>query len=172
MRILITLFSLFLLLLSCKNNSEDIPAESFYSNQNDSVVEDEEETNEEELAVNGYSDDTYCAEVEYYNPNTGTRSNYTLTVEVYNNEVTEINFPQGWLDGDQFSSEELDKNGECDIRTYRGYQYSIKIIGSSSGCFEDEPKAIQCNGVTDDGTPCEHLTDNQNGYCWQHQDQE
>lgn len=172
MRTIVLLFSVFSLFICCKNNSEIISEDSFYSNQNVSVTEDIEVTNEEEQSDNGYSDDTYCAEVEYYNPNTGTRSNYILTVEVYNNEVTKINFPQGWLDGDQYSSEELDENGECDIRTYRGYQYSIKIIGSSSGCYEDEPKAVQCNGITEDGTPCEHLTDNQNGYCWQHQDQE
>lgn len=172
MRLIITLFSLLVLLQSCKKETDYNTEDSFYSAPEQTTIEDEDLTNIEEPSEEGYSDDTYCAEVEYYNPNTGTRSNYTLTVEVYNNEVTEINFPQGWLDGDQFSSEELDENGECDITTYRGYQYTIKIIGSSSGCYENEPKAVQCNGITEDGTQCEHLTDNQNGYCWQHQDQE
>ena len=36
---------------------------------------------------NGYLDGTYCAEINYYNPNTGTNSTYNLNVEVENNEV-------------------------------------------------------------------------------------
>ena len=68
---------------------------------------DEEYGNEE--SVSGYEDGTYCAEVEYYNPNTGTNNTYTLEVEVYNNEVTQINWGNGgWMDEDHFYAEELD----------------------------------------------------------------
>src|SRR4051794_22101571 len=59
-----------------------------------------------------YEDGSYCATVEYYNPNSGTESTYTLTVEVEDNEVTQINFPNGgWLDDSHFTPEELDDDG-------------------------------------------------------------
>ena len=54
----------------------------------------------------------------------------------------------------------------------KGYDYSIQIISESNGCFESVPMAYQCIGTTEDGGQCEHLTDNPNGLCWQHQDQE
>ena len=60
--ILITLFQ-----SACTSGSSD--SSHYY--------EDMQET-EEEL----YPDGEYCAEVEYYNPNTGTRSTYTLNVHV------------------------------------------------------------------------------------------
>ena len=39
-------------------------------------------------ATGDYPDGTYCAEVEYYNPNTGTRSTYDLDVEVENGDLS------------------------------------------------------------------------------------
>ena len=37
----------------------------------------------------------YCANVHYYNPNTGTDSEYVLTLEVENNQLLKVNFPNG-----------------------------------------------------------------------------
>lgn len=93
---------------------------------------DEEYGTEE--SVSGYEDGTYCAEVEYYNPNTGTNNTYTLEVEVYNNEVTQINWGNGgWMDEDHFSSEELDSDGTCTFTSDKGYDYTITILGTDCG---------------------------------------
>lgn len=107
----------------CKNNSS---SNSDYSN------EDETET---EI---GYKTDTYCAEVEYYNPNTGTRSTYTLNVEVEDNELVKIHWPNGgWLDDSHFNPEELDSSGFCSFTSDRGYQYEIQIKGSECSFTDD-----------------------------------
>ena len=99
--------------------------------------EDSEAYEEDEEAV-GYADGTYCADVEYYNPNTGTRSDYTLNVEVEDNEVTVIYWPNtGYLDDDHFSPEELDSNGECSFESDKGYEYTVSIRGSECS-FTDE----------------------------------
>ena len=70
----------------------------------------------------GFEDGTYCADVTYSNPNTGTENTYTLEVEVYNNEVTQINWNNGgWLDEDHFTAEQLDSDGSCSFTSDKGY---------------------------------------------------
>lgn len=161
------LFSFVLLLVlssyGCKNHRDNDEENTEVTEDEPTDFEDASETDKK------FPDDSYCAEVEYYNPNTGTRSNYTLTVDVENNEIVSIDFPQGWLDGGDFSSEALDDNGYASIRTYEGYEYDIQITGSGGGCYENVPMAVQCQGTTEDGEQCERLTDNQSGYCWQHE---
>ncbi len=175
MRPYIVILLFVLTFLSCKNKQDNnaIPNENSHSSPstNSSTYSSNNESNNEEIEK--YPDDTYCAEVEYYNPNTGTRSTYTLTVEVQSNEIIEINFPNGgWLDNDHFSGAELEEDGTTSFTSDRGYQYEISIIGSSSQCFTDNvPRAVQCRGETEDGEQCEHMTDNANGLCWQHQNQ-
>ena len=74
----------------------------------------------------------YCADVEYYNPNTNTRTTYTLNVEVENNKLTKIYWTNGgWLDSDHFNPEELDKNGWCSFTNNQGNQYEVQINGDS-----------------------------------------
>lgn len=121
----------FLIVQSCKNNdysSEEVDVEN--ESYNEVVYEDGE----------SYSDNTYCADVEYYNPDTGTRNTYTLNVDVESNEVVKINFSSGWLDSSEFSSEELDSNGFCSITCYDGRQFDIQITGSECS-FTDESRA-------------------------------
>ena len=92
----------------------------------------------EEYGSSGYEDGTYCAEVEYYNPNTGTNNTYTLEVEVYNNELTQINWGNGgWMDEDHFTSEELDSDGTCSFTSDKGYEYTVQITGQDCG-YTDE----------------------------------
>lgn len=133
------------LIFSCKKSNEnDINTET---NEVENFNNDEE--NQE-----AYPDGTYCAEVEYYNPNTGTRNTYTLNVEVENNEVTIIHWPNGgWLDDSHFDSEELDDNGYCSFTSDKGYEYEVKITGSpcsytddykARNDLEDETAAISC----------------------------
>ncbi|WP_430399937.1 hypothetical protein [Flavobacterium sp.] len=145
------LFLGFLTLQSCKNNdysSEEVDVEN--ESYNEVVYEDGE----------SYSDNTYCADVEYYNSNTGTRSTYTLNVEVENNEVTVIHFPNGgWLDDDHFYPEELDSNGYCSFTSDKGYEYSVQITGSACSFtdetrmqydIEDDEESITCPECGDD----------------------
>lgn len=78
-----------------------------------------------------YEDGTYSADVTYYNPSTGTRKTYELNVDVENNEVTVIHFPNGgWLDESHISPESLDDNGYCSYTSDRNNQYEIQITGN------------------------------------------
>ncbi len=87
----------------------------------------------------GFEDGTYCAEVEYYNPNTGTQSPYELEVEVSGNQVVQINFGNGgWLDTDHFSPEDLDSDGQCTIVSDRNYEYTIQLVEKDGNCRQDD----------------------------------
>lgn len=78
-----------------------------------------------------YPDGTYCATINYDNPNTGTSSTYTLNVEVVNNQLTQINWNNGgWLDDSHFTPPELNENGYCMFRSDMGYEYHVHITGS------------------------------------------
>jgi len=163
------------LLLSCSSNNRranyDQNEESSYSEESNYSSYSEEVEDDETEEV--YPDGTYCAEVDYYNPNSGTNSTYTLKVEVESNEVTQINWPnEGWMDNDHFSGAELDEDGYTSFTSDKGYDYEIEITGEADDCFIDVPQAYQCSGITEDGDECENMTDNSNRLCWQHQDQE
>lgn len=111
---------------ACKESNSD-------SESTEEVLSDSgDETTDE------YSDGTYCADIDYYNPDTGTRSTYTLNIEVEGHEVTVIQWPNGgWLDSTHFSPEELDSDGSCSISTYDGKQYDIQITGSECSFTDD-----------------------------------
>lgn len=115
-------------------------------------------------------DGLYCAEVQYFNQRTGTTSSYTLTVEVKNNELIKINFPQGWLDDEHYTST-FESDGHAEFTSDRGYEYEVQIIEEGDDCLNYVPKAVQCRGITKGGKQCKRLTDNHNGLCWQHQNQ-
>ena len=74
-------------------------------------------------------------------PTTGTRSTYTLNVEVENNEVIVIHWSNGgWLDSSHFTPEALDSSGSCSFTSDKGYEYDIQITGSECS-YTDETKA-------------------------------
>lgn len=76
----------------------------------------------------GYEDGTYSAEIEYYNPETGTSSTYTLDVEIEDNELTVIHWPNGgWLDDSHFSPPDI-SSGYAEFRNDEGYEYEVKIL--------------------------------------------
>jgi hypothetical protein len=129
MKILIYLFLAISFLFSCKGSADD-----------ESIIEGQ--------TADGFEDGTYCADVTYYNPNTGTSNDYTLDVEVSGNEVVQLNFGNGgWLDSSHMSPETLDENGECTITSDKNYEYSIKITGSACGSSGD------VNPETDEDMP-------------------
>lgn len=74
------LFVLFL--YSCSGKTES----HFYESYNESTRSRDDDGAE-------YSDGEWCADVEYYNPNTGTRHTYTLDVEVEDEELIRIDWP-------------------------------------------------------------------------------
>jgi hypothetical protein len=126
-----------------------------------------------------YADGTYCADVEYYNPNTGTRSTYTLNVEVEDNQLTVIHWPNGgWIDDSDFSPEELDSDGSCSFTSDRGYEYTIQITGSECsftddvkvrGDAEDDERAVTCPDCGGDKETyndlCDDCTDKKEHTC-------
>jgi hypothetical protein len=119
-----------------------------------------------------YPDNKYCADVTYFNPSTGTQSSYRLTVDVENNKVVELDFPNGGkLDQNHFSPAELNEEGDASFTSDKGYDYKIEIVGQTTNCFDGVPMVKQCRGITKSGRQCRHLTDNANGLCWQHQNQ-
>jgi hypothetical protein len=154
-------------LITCKSKSTDETYErssSTETNTNNKISEEDEEN---------YPDAKYCANVSYYNPNTETQSSYRLTVDIKNNKVIALDWPNGGrLEEDHFSGAELDEEGHTTFESDKGYNYDIQIVGKTANCFDGVTMVKQCRGHTKKGRQCRHLTDNPNGLCWQHQSQE
>lgn len=122
------LYSLLFVFLSCSSS-----VSSDTDSQNESDTESEEE----------YSDGAWCADVEYYNPNTGTRNTYTLDVEVENGELTQINWPNGgWLDESHFVAEDI-SDGECSFTSDKGYEYTVTLTSKGGGCGSSDGFRMQ-----------------------------
>lgn len=163
------------LIIGCNSENSSSTSEDGSSTTNSSSSSNQKsstsyksssQSNEESQSDGKYEDGTYCADVEYYNGNTGTQSNYQIEVEVESGSVTEIDFPQGYLDDSHFSSGgELD-DGETEIESDKGYTYSVKITGTTP-CVYDKI-AVRCNGIDRDGSRCRKLTADLSGYCPQH----
>jgi hypothetical protein len=149
---LLLLISLLLINIGCSNKS---------SNESS---DDNEYYSEE----NGYEDGTYCAEVTYYNQNTGTRNTYTLEVEVESNELVKIYWNNGgWLDEDHFNAQELDNDGTCSFTSDKEYEYNIEITGkdcinkdnaSFQNDLEEDKRKITCS-------KCGGKKNNYDAYC-------
>ena len=85
----------------------------------------------------GYDDGTYCAEIDYYFSETGTSSTYTLEVEIENNELTKIYWPNGgWLDHSHFAPPSISE-GIANFTSDRGVDYTIRILGKEGDCSLD-----------------------------------
>lgn len=131
------LLLLSLLSVSCLDNkgendySNETEQENYYleeevNNYEEDDLEEESYYYEEENV--GYEDGTYTATVYYNNPETDYSATYTLDVEVEDNEVTIIYFPNdGYLDEDHIWPEELDDEGYVMIYGEEGKTYEIQI---------------------------------------------
>lgn len=152
-KIVLLFFTILLLFtISCNNNKNHE-----FNYENDYYSEEE-----------GYKDGTYCAEVEYYNPSTGTRKTYDLNVDVSNGQLTVIHWPNGgWLDNTHFTSEDI-SSGECNFTSDRGYQYTV-TLGEFGGCaYTDEFKIRRdVNDEVEDTTcpKCGYDKDSYEEYC-------
>lgn len=161
------LLCIYFLLFSCgnkRNNNSKVSSLKF------NLLQSEDAT---EVSKEKYPNGIYCSQVKYHNPHTETNSTYTLTVVVFSNEVTRINFPSGgWMDEDHFSGAVLDESGYTTFTSDKGYKYQIQITGNEPDCFTDSVlRAKQCRGTTAVRNPCKNMTDNTNGLCWKHQNQ-
>lgn len=100
---------------------------------NNSYEEDYESARSQEDGEAEFSDGEWCADVEYYNPSTGTRNTYTLDVEVEGGELIRIDWPNGgWLDESHFVAEDI-SSGECSFTSDRGYEYTV-TLNEKGGC--------------------------------------
>jgi hypothetical protein len=95
-----------------------------------------------------YDDGTYCADVTYYNPSTGTNGSYKLKVDVEDNQVIRINFKQGgWLDDSHISPEELDADGNCTVRDEANRKYEIQLINEDCDLYAWFPVSVCISGM-------------------------
>lgn len=109
-----------LIVISCKNNSSS--DNTFWT---------------EEVACDGYCDGTYCAEIDYYYYKTGTESTYTLKVEIEDNELVKIYWPNGgWLDSSHYNPPDI-SDGNASFESYEGIEYTVDIIGDGDNCHYD-----------------------------------
>ncbi|MBK7095354.1 MAG: hypothetical protein IPH57_10030 [Saprospiraceae bacterium] len=90
----------------------------------------------------------YCADVRYINPKTGTDSEYRSIIEVDNNILTRVVFPNGWHDQDEFGIQNIKRTGQVNY-TMRGAQYTLKLNKvSAAHCYDGVPRLQQCMGIT------------------------
>jgi hypothetical protein len=115
-----TFLMLILIVVGCKNSERNHD----YGNQ-------------ELITIDGYVDGTYCAEIDYYYSATGTSSTYTLEVEIEDNELTVIHWPNGgWLDSSHFSPPDI-SDGEASFSSDANVDYTVRIIGEQGECSLD-----------------------------------
>lgn len=81
-----------------------------------------------------YPDGEYCAEIDYYNPDTGTSSTYNLSVEIENGELVKIEWSNGgWLDDSHFSPPDI-TDGTASFEDDRGREFEVKLL-EQGGCY-------------------------------------
>lgn len=111
---------------------------------------------------------SYCAQVNYYNNNTGTSSEYTLFAVVENNILKEIKFPSGYLNQDHFGEVKVSSEGKAFFTIEESQEYKIKVTGDLENCLNNVLKAVQYRGTVRSGRRCRNKTDNPSGLCWHH----
>lgn len=163
MKKILIVFSLSLLVNCNKSNSENSQYQNFNSSNSSSV-------SKRKATVKKWNGD-YCAEVDYFNPKTGTLSNYKLTIQVINSALQVINFPNGGYLED-FDNVIINDEGFTELISENGYHYKLQIVGDVESCFNNTLKTQQCKGITVKGNQCKNVTDNANKLCWRHKNQE
>jgi aryl-phospho-beta-D-glucosidase BglC (GH1 family) len=113
-------------------------------------------------------DGTYCAEIDRYNPKTGKESAYTLLVDIDDNFLDAVHWPNGGhSDSDDFGSVKFDSK-TVSFSDNKGTQYKIEITGNDSNCFPDGSTLKQCTGIKSNGKRCKNKTGRPSGFCWRH----
>jgi predicted dehydrogenase len=77
----------------------------------------------------GCADGTYCAEVTYHYSRTGTTSTYILLVDVEDNRLVKIHWPNGgWLDETHYKGPTIE-DGAASFTSDIGADYTLRIQG-------------------------------------------
>lgn len=73
-----------------------------------------------------------CAEVEVFIPSSGSNKIYTLKVEVKNDKLIKIYWPNGgWLDEDHFTPPNISR-GEARFKDDRNREFKVELIHNSN----------------------------------------
>lgn len=133
----------------------------FNSNKNRSP-NNNQFSSETDILEYSYVDGTYCAEIDYYYPKSGTRSTYTLEVEIEDNQLTKIYWPNGgWLDDSHFYPPEIE-DGYAEFTSDRGVEYSVEITeeGGCNSTSSYSPEDLVCSRCGDEKYDNDEYCDN------------
>lgn len=119
-------------------------------------------------------DGSYCAKVSFTQPDAKRQTHEMLLVDVKDNVLTKIYFPEDHFDLSPIKSTTIPQDGKLTITSTAGYMYKIEMKGAPEKCKTRSKKSgqkhmAQCKGKSQDGKRCQRTTDNRNGFCWQHQ---
>ncbi len=118
----------------------------------------------------GAPDGSYCAEVSFKHQETNEMTKYKLLVEVKDQQLQHISFPNGHYDTSSIPVTLIPDNGKCTLVSSMGQMYQVDMKGNAEKCL-NASNLVQCRGRVKDGVRCKRLTDKHNGLCWQHQGQ-
>lgn len=147
MREILLIISILCLTTACKKQIDysNVQEEDVYRDDFDPYEMDISNDEDAQLyyeATGEYPDGTYCAEIEYYNPNTGTRSTYSLDVDVEDGDMVKIHWSNGgWLDDTHFRPQDI-TDGDCSFTSDRGYRYTVELQ-EFGGCGYTEEHKIR-----------------------------
>ncbi|WP_139921398.1 hypothetical protein [Hymenobacter sp. DG01] len=116
-----------LVLNGCSSDASTTSSDTEYSSSTDDESDESDESGETaEASTSSYSS-SGSGNVEYYNPNTGTQSTYTLDVEHDSNgDVERINFDNGgWIDDSHIVDQTHNGDGTITVTTDRGAEYTV-----------------------------------------------
>lgn len=115
--VLVCLILSCLFFLKCKLNNND------YNNKSEKIY-----------GQDGYPNGIYCAEIDYYYSDTGRSSTYTLEVEIEDNKLAVIHWPNGgWLDSSHFLPPDI-SSGKATFNSDNGVDYTVTIIDIDGDC--------------------------------------
>lgn len=114
-------------------------------------------------------DGNYCAKVIFSNSAIKKQSYYTLIVEVKDNKLTDISFPEEHFDQSEIKPVEIPKDGKVTVVSNSGNVYKVEMKGPAEDCL-NAVNMVQCKGKSKGGNRCKRFTSNKSGFCWQHKD--
>jgi hypothetical protein len=113
-------------------------------------------------------DGSYCAKVSYAQSGAKKQSFYTLIVEIKDNKLIDISFPEEHYDQSEIKPIEIPKDGKFTAVSQSGNVYKVEMKGPAEECL-NAVNMLQCKGKSKDGQRCKRLTSNKSGFCWQHE---
>lgn len=118
----------------------------------------------------GAPDGQYCAEVSFKHQGKDKLTKYKLLVDVKNQQLVSIRFPEGHYDTTGIPPTNITDKGTCTVVSTQGLIYQVEMKGPAEKCL-NATNLVQCLGLAKNGARCKRMTDNAAGYCWQHQEQ-